>query len=146
MLETEQIAGLIAGIAMLVIAVSTVPFMYKGYYEGGLHLTHMSCYSNTNDLIVFYLTHLVMFLLIIVTAALHSTQIFQISRDNNHIHGLSLVHGPIDPLLKHLLELSRQLCHSYCSPRPCDSSTTRSFCEGCGWVSRFLVDSGHQTG
>ncbi|GAD92840.1 hypothetical protein PVAR5_1436 [Paecilomyces variotii No. 5] len=53
MLETEQIAGVVAGIAMLIIAASTVPFVYRGYYE------------------VFYLTHLVMFLLILITAAMH---------------------------------------------------------------------------
>lgn len=36
MLKTNQIAGLVAGIAMLIIAVSTVPFVYRRYYEGEL--------------------------------------------------------------------------------------------------------------
>lgn len=39
MRETEQVAGSIAGVAMLIIAASTVPFLYKRYYEGEFHLT-----------------------------------------------------------------------------------------------------------
>ncbi|KAJ9332848.1 hypothetical protein DTO027B5_5458 [Paecilomyces variotii] len=53
MLKTNQIAGLVAGIAMLIIAVSTVPLVYRRYYE------------------VFYLIHLIMFLLILITVAMH---------------------------------------------------------------------------
>lgn len=49
MRETAQVAGSIAGVAMLVIAASTVPFLYKRYYESELHLTLILLF-NTNNL------------------------------------------------------------------------------------------------
>lgn len=70
MAEEENFAGAIAGFAMVIIGFSTITYFMRGYYERGSFL-RILLYFPLLTSTVFYMLHIIMFILIMVTVGMH---------------------------------------------------------------------------
>lgn len=70
MRETQNLAGGIAGLAMVVIGVSTIGWFVRRFYEGTFPF-HFFCHIEILTEAVFYMIHVVLFMLILITIGMH---------------------------------------------------------------------------
>ena len=130
MLEPEQIAGILAGIALVLIGVSTLPYIRRQRYERMLrHSTSAgSCLTNWLYSILCYTRH---------TVGLHfnshgiaPARHQQACHYNHTFCGFFVIHGPRHSLFQILLQLHGQPCGVDAATERRYSSHTSPIIEG----------------
>ena len=139
--KSENFAGPIAGIGMLLMGISTIGWFVRQSYEGtiqktvakrGLSLTEFNSLVPPSRY------------LIPVGHRRHRLPPAALVRsdDQNHHHScLSLVHRSSPPFCKNMLEFRGQLCNPYSNGRRCRPSQTPAEPPLSPWVARLPVDS-----
>lgn len=130
MLEPEQIAGIMAGIALLLIGVSTLPYIRRQRYERMLrHSTSAGpCLTNWLYSILCYTCH---------TVSLHfnshriaPARLRRASHYNHTLCSFFIIHGPRHSLFQIILQLHGQPCGTDGATERCYSSDTSPIIEG----------------